>query len=161
EEPRKRADPRVASLANSPSRSRRRRRQRGDAGGAPCRGPGMGRGLVRSWSRGRRMLDAARYAKFARASVQITRDGYVDQAMPNLAPRAMRSLVPPTMSNLVPLVHPWIDVTRAPLYGITFPKEATDDELVRFCQVREHWASVAKYRVAWVVDLTGLMQATA
>ena len=81
--------------------------------------------------------------------------------MPNLAPRAKLSVAPPTMSNLVPLVHPWIDVARAPLYGITFPKEASDDELVRFCQVREHWAAVAKYRVAWVVDLTGLMQATA
>jgi hypothetical protein len=62
---------------------------------------------------------------------------------------------------LVPLVHPWIDAARAPLYGITFPAAATDEELQLFCQAREDWARVAKYRVAWVVDLAGLIKATA
>jgi hypothetical protein len=65
------------------------------------------------------------------------------------------------LRDLIPLVHPWIDETRAPLYAINFPQQATDDEVVSFCQVRERWALVAKYRVAWVVDLAGIIQAPA
>lgn len=65
------------------------------------------------------------------------------------------------MPTLVPLAHPWIDATRAPIYGIKFPPETTDEELVRFAEARERWASVAKYKVAWVVDLAGIIKATA
>jgi hypothetical protein len=65
------------------------------------------------------------------------------------------------MPTLVPLAHPWIDATRAPVYGINFPREATDEDVILFCRVREEWGAVAKYRVAWVVDLAGIIKATA
>ena len=65
------------------------------------------------------------------------------------------------LPGLVPLEHPWIDATRAPLYGINFPREATDDEVIGLCAAREQWAALAKYRVAWVVDLAGVVRATA
>ena len=65
------------------------------------------------------------------------------------------------MPALVPLIHPWIDESRAPLYGIKFPSEATDDEVMSLCRAREQWATVAKYPVAWLVDLAGIIKATA
>jgi len=63
--------------------------------------------------------------------------------------------------DLVPLVHPWIDASRAPIYVLTFPSEATDGELQAMCAARERWAQRAMYRVAWVVDLSGILSATA
>ncbi|HEX4336618.1 MAG TPA: hypothetical protein VH062_11935 [Polyangiaceae bacterium] len=63
--------------------------------------------------------------------------------------------------ELVQLLHPWIDGTRAPLYAIQFPQQAADEEVASFCQVRERWAVTAKYKVAWVVDLAGVIQAPA
>jgi len=67
----------------------------------------------------------------------------------------------PSDSELVPLVHPWIDESHAPVYELTFPAETTDAELEAFCAVREEWARRAQYRVAWVVNLAGIMRATA
>ena len=64
-------------------------------------------------------------------------------------------------NDLVPLVHPWVDQSRAPLYEMTFPSETSDQELFQLCQARERWAQRATYRVAWVVNLAGILQATA
>jgi 1,2-phenylacetyl-CoA epoxidase PaaB subunit len=63
--------------------------------------------------------------------------------------------------DVVPLVHPWIDQTRAPIYVLTFPSQASDGELLGMCAARERWAQRAMYRVAWVVDLSGVLSATA
>ena len=63
--------------------------------------------------------------------------------------------------DLVPLVHPWIDQSRAPIYVLTFPSQATDSELLALCSARERWAQRAMYRVAWVVDLSGVLSASA
>lgn len=65
------------------------------------------------------------------------------------------------LSDLIPLVHPWIDQARAPLYELTFPSQTTDHELNQLCIARERWAQRASYRVAWVVNLSGILQATA
>jgi hypothetical protein len=67
----------------------------------------------------------------------------------------------PRFSDLIALVHPWIDQSRAPLYELTFPSETTDQELTQLCVARERWAQRANYRVAWVVNLSGIMHATA
>jgi hypothetical protein len=64
-------------------------------------------------------------------------------------------------SDLIPLVHPWIDQSRAPLYELTFPSQTTDQVLTEMCAARERWAQRANYRVAWVVNLAGITQATA
>lgn len=65
------------------------------------------------------------------------------------------------MARFVPLVHPWIDASRAPIYRLTFPERTTDDELQSMFVAREAWAKVAKYPVSWVVDLSNLLEATA
>jgi hypothetical protein len=65
------------------------------------------------------------------------------------------------MIDLIPLVHPWIDQSRAPIYELTFPKQASLEEVAALCSARERWAQRANYRVAWVVNLTGIMEATA
>src|SRR5262245_2821591 len=65
------------------------------------------------------------------------------------------------MAELIPLVHPWIDQSRAPLYELTFPAETTDQALAALCAARERWATRATYRVAWVVNLAGVLQAPA
>lgn len=67
----------------------------------------------------------------------------------------------PLSGELIPLVHPWIDQSRAPLYELTFPAQTTDQELSQMCVARERWALRANYRVAWVVSLAGIVQATA
>jgi hypothetical protein len=67
----------------------------------------------------------------------------------------------PPPSDLVSLVHPWIDQSRAPLYELTFPSQTTDHALSELCAARERWAMRASYRVAWVVNLAGILQATA
>jgi hypothetical protein len=65
------------------------------------------------------------------------------------------------MIDLIPLVHPWIDQSRAPLYELTFPKQASLEEVAALCGARERWAQRANYRVAWVVNLAGILEATA
>jgi hypothetical protein len=65
------------------------------------------------------------------------------------------------MGRLVELVHAWVDASQAPLYGLVFPKITDDAELLGFCSVREEWAERARYPVAWVVDLSGIVHATA
>jgi hypothetical protein len=65
------------------------------------------------------------------------------------------------MLDLIPLVHPWIDQSRAPLYEMNFPKQATLEEVASLCGARERWAQRANYRVAWVVNLAGILEATA
>lgn len=65
------------------------------------------------------------------------------------------------MSKLVPLVHPFIDASKAPLYVMEFAATTTDDELKACCEAREAWAQHAKYKVAWVVDLSRILEVTA
>lgn len=65
------------------------------------------------------------------------------------------------MPFLAPIVHPWIDASRAPLYELTFPSETSDQALLTFCEVREKWAERAHYPVAWVVNLAGITSASA
>jgi hypothetical protein len=59
------------------------------------------------------------------------------------------------------IAHPWIDESRAPLYVWSFPATLDDDELARCCEARERWAEVARFPVAWIVDLENLGGATA
>lgn len=65
------------------------------------------------------------------------------------------------MVELIPLVHPWIDQARAPLYELTFPSQTSDQALSALCSARERWSLRATYRVAWVVNLAGIVQAPA
>jgi hypothetical protein len=62
---------------------------------------------------------------------------------------------------LVPLQHPFIDASRAPIYVMEFGEKTTDDELKSCCDARENWAKVAQYKVAWVVDLSRILEVTA
>jgi hypothetical protein len=70
-------------------------------------------------------------------------------------------ILAPRVSELSKIGHPWIDESRAPLYLWSFPESFTDETLVEACAMRERWAAVAKYRVAWVVDLANLGGVTA
>jgi hypothetical protein len=65
------------------------------------------------------------------------------------------------MLDLIPLAHPWIDQSRAPLYELTFPRHASLEEVAALCTARERWAQRANYRVAWVVNLASILEATA
>ena len=44
------------------------------------------------------------------------------------------------MQKLVPLVHPFLDASRAPIYVMEFSSSTTDDELKACCVAREEWA---------------------
>ena len=57
--------------------------------------------------------------------------------------------------------HPWISHDLMPIYWLTFPEKATNDELSALFQAREDWASRAKYPVAWIVDLSNITKASA
>lgn len=63
--------------------------------------------------------------------------------------------------SLVPLLHPWILTQSAPVYEIRFPAEASDEDLLAFCEARETWARSAAYPVSWVVDLSTVRSVTA
>ena len=52
------------------------------------------------------------------------------------------------------LVHPWIDVTHAPVYVMRFPAGASDQELASLCETRERWAQHAQHPCAWVADMS-------
>jgi hypothetical protein len=65
------------------------------------------------------------------------------------------------MAGLVDLAHPWVDASRAPLYTVVFPEAAEDADVISFGVAREEWAKRAHYPVAWVVDLSYLITATA
>ncbi len=52
------------------------------------------------------------------------------------------------------LVHPWIDVTHAPVYVMRFPAGASDQELASLCETRERWAQHATHPCAWVADMS-------
>lgn len=62
---------------------------------------------------------------------------------------------------LVPINHPFIDATRAPIYVMEFGESTTDEELKACCDAREAWAKRARYKVAWVVDLSRILEVTA
>lgn len=64
-------------------------------------------------------------------------------------------------TDYVEIDHPWVVHKHMPIYEWTFPSEATDQELTRFIQAREAWATRARYPVAWVVELSNLTKATA
>ena len=57
--------------------------------------------------------------------------------------------------------HPWVSHRHVPIYEWTFPDKSSDEELARFVQAREEWATRAHYPVAWVVELSNLTRATA
>ena len=57
--------------------------------------------------------------------------------------------------------HPWVSHRHVPIYEWTFPDKSSDEELARFVQAREDWATRAHYPVAWVVELSNLTRATA
>jgi hypothetical protein len=57
--------------------------------------------------------------------------------------------------------HPWMSNDLMPIYQWTFPKEATDAELRACFQAREDWGARAEYPVAWVIDLSNIIKATA
>ena len=65
------------------------------------------------------------------------------------------------MTHLPRIDHPWIDESRAPLYVWSFPQAIDDETLLAACAARERWATVARFPVAWVVDLANLGGATA
>ena len=57
--------------------------------------------------------------------------------------------------------HPWVSHRHVPIYEWSFPEEASDEELSSFIRAREDWAKLAKYPVAWVVELSNLRKANA
>lgn len=65
------------------------------------------------------------------------------------------------MIPLPPIGSPWIDESRAPLYQLSFPSDPTDEVLLDMCAARERWMNVARFPVAWVVDMTNLGNVTA
>ena len=63
--------------------------------------------------------------------------------------------------NYLEVDHPWVSHEYVPIYWMTFPAEATQEELQAFADARENWAKKARYPVAWVADLSNLAKASA
>jgi hypothetical protein len=55
-----------------------------------------------------------------------------------------------------PIVHAWIDSTRAPMYVVRMPSPMLITELMSFCAAREQWAATQVGPVAFVVDISKL-----
>lgn len=57
--------------------------------------------------------------------------------------------------------HPWVDDSRRPLYRLTYPRQPSDDEvLARNAEIHE-WYKALDHRIAWVVDCSHVIYASA
>ncbi|MGB8332168.1 MAG: hypothetical protein WCE62_18725 [Polyangiales bacterium] len=73
----------------------------------------------------------------------------------------MNELTDRPRSRYIEIDHCWISNDEMPLYRWTFPEEATDEELEACLRAREHWGARAHYHVAWVIDLSNIIKASA
>ena len=64
-------------------------------------------------------------------------------------------------TEYIEIQHPWYYNDQMPIYRLTFPASATDEELAACLEAREHWGLRARYEVAWVIDLSNLTTAPA
>jgi hypothetical protein len=56
--------------------------------------------------------------------------------------------------------HPWVSSRHAPLYELTFPGWATDDEIGALCGALEAWHAVSDHDYVWVFNLSRIREAT-
>jgi hypothetical protein len=65
------------------------------------------------------------------------------------------------MDQLLSIKHPWVDSSEAPLYRVTFPTNASDEQLRAYCRAVESWSLKVRYPVGWVMDLSQVAQVSA
>jgi hypothetical protein len=57
--------------------------------------------------------------------------------------------------------HSWVDDTRRPVYQLTYPRHPEEDEVVaRNAEIHE-WYKSLDHRIAWVVDCSHVISASA
>lgn len=64
-------------------------------------------------------------------------------------------------SEYIDIEHPWISNELKPVYRWTFPTEASDEDLAACIRARDDWVGRARYRFAWVIDLSNVTSAPA
>ncbi len=57
--------------------------------------------------------------------------------------------------------HPWVDERHAPLYVVSFPASATNEEVTAYCQAVEAWWPRVTEPVAFIVDASRVSSAEA
>ncbi len=57
--------------------------------------------------------------------------------------------------------HPWIDDSRRPIYRLTYPPRPEEDEVVARNAEIHAWYRQLSHRIAWVVDCSHVIQASA
>ncbi len=65
------------------------------------------------------------------------------------------------MASYLPIRHPWVDSSAAPIYRVTFPVSASDEQLLAYCRSVESWSNQVSYGVAWLMDLSQVEQVSA
>ena len=64
-------------------------------------------------------------------------------------------------TKCIEIDHPWVSNKRMPIYRWTFPREATDEELMACLLARDDWAFRVRYHFAWIIDLSNITSAPA
>jgi hypothetical protein len=57
------------------------------------------------------------------------------------------------------IAHDWVKSQHAPLYELTFPAFATDEEVIELCSALERWHDRSHHPYAWVFDLSRIREA--
>jgi hypothetical protein len=57
------------------------------------------------------------------------------------------------------IAHDWVKSQHAPLYELTFPSFATDEEVIELCSALEAWHERSHHPYAWVFDLSRIREA--
>lgn len=65
------------------------------------------------------------------------------------------------MVSCLPIRHLWVDSSAAPVYQVTFPRVATDEQLLSYCRAVESWSAQVLHPVAWLMDLSRVEQVSA
>jgi len=56
--------------------------------------------------------------------------------------------------------HDWVSSRHAPLYELSFPETARDQEVAALCSALERWHERSDHPFAWVFDLARIQEAT-
>lgn len=65
------------------------------------------------------------------------------------------------MARYLPIKHPWVDSSLAPVYQVTFPVSASDQNLLAYCRAVEGWSKQVAHPVGWLMDLSRVAQVSA
>jgi hypothetical protein len=58
------------------------------------------------------------------------------------------------MDRYLPIKHPWVSSSEAPIYQVTFPASASDEQLLAYCRAVESWSHQVAHPIAWLMDLS-------